>query len=358
MPLILTGIIELTGEHGTGKTTAALECGATPEKIRLYDDDIKGRSTVRQLKEMAHLEINYIDAMEMRTSCKRPYEYYEKIKAHLSTIKPCEFDVVIFDTWSEIQKACRSYADKYPEKFADPLPRRDGKVSYFSGDSTMVNGQISKIGRTLEAELINGLEQKVKAIYLINHLKDYYVNNVKVEGKQIPDDGRLLETVAAMRVWYRSNPKSAVPISLFLKRPSIKGWDAELGRISTINPFPLKIVPAQSDTSVWDAYFRYIQNPIGNRQPTTDETPTAYELSIIQGTLTPDQINIYKASAALATQQFEQENAENAIFGNQPQPITDERHIKALELKSLNTPIPLIAQQTGLTMPELAQILK
>ena len=84
----------------TGKTTAALECGAHPLRIRIYDDDIKGRSTSRELLESG-TPLNYVDAMSIRSSCKRDYEYYPKIKTHLEAIKPDEFDVIVFDGYTD-----------------------------------------------------------------------------------------------------------------------------------------------------------------------------------------------------------------------------------------------------------------
>jgi len=34
---IMKGVIHVTGEHDTGKTTFALECGAQPEQICFFD---------------------------------------------------------------------------------------------------------------------------------------------------------------------------------------------------------------------------------------------------------------------------------------------------------------------------------
>lgn len=334
----LTGIVELTGEHGTGKTTAAFECGAEPNKICIYDDDIKGRATVRQLKDQG-MEVNYVDATEMRMSCQYPHQYYTKIKQSLAQITPDQFDVVIFDTWTAVQKACREYAKTFPQEFKDE--ERPGV--YFTGNSQMVNGQISRIGRDIEAQLINSLEQKVKLVFVINHLKDHYVNNIQTT-KQIPDDSKTLSRVPSMRVWYRHNPQSPVPISLFIKRPSTKRYNAEIERIETVNIFPRKIIPLQSDTSVWDAYNRYIDNPIGTRMPTDDETPTAYELSIIEGTLTPDQKRMYEEGVHLA------------VVTASPEEQTNEERAKKLKADGMS--VVDISKQFGLSVPETLNLLK
>ena len=49
---MINGIIQVTGEPGVGKTSFALQCGAPPERILFVDDDVKGRSTVDDLKSM------------------------------------------------------------------------------------------------------------------------------------------------------------------------------------------------------------------------------------------------------------------------------------------------------------------
>ena len=56
---------------------------------------------------------------------------------------------------------------------------------------------------------------------------------------------------------------------------------------------PRKVTPLVSERSVWDAIWRYWENPVGDRPPTADETPNAFELSILDGTLTPDQRRTY-----------------------------------------------------------------
>ena len=49
--MIMKGVIHVTGEHDTGKTTFALESGAQPERICFFDDDIKGRATIEDCQE-------------------------------------------------------------------------------------------------------------------------------------------------------------------------------------------------------------------------------------------------------------------------------------------------------------------
>jgi hypothetical protein len=47
--MLVTGIIHVTGEPDVGKTTFALESGASPERTWFVDDDVKGQSTVGEL---------------------------------------------------------------------------------------------------------------------------------------------------------------------------------------------------------------------------------------------------------------------------------------------------------------------
>ena len=56
---------------------------------------------------------------------------------------------------------------------------------------------------------------------------------------------------------------------------------------------PRKVTPLVSERSVWDAIWRYWEQPVGDRPPTADETPNAFELSILDGTLTADQRRTY-----------------------------------------------------------------
>ena len=79
-----------------------------------------------------------------------------------------------------------------------------------------------------------------------------------------------------------------MPLGLFLKQMDMKKMVAGEG-IRTICVTPPKVVPQDDHRSLWDTIRWYYRNPIGDRPTTPEETPNDWELSILQGTLTPDE---------------------------------------------------------------------
>jgi len=64
-PRLLNGTMQVTGEHDAGKTTFALECGAEPGRILFIDDDLKGKSTVKEFTDMGVEFGRYVDLVTL-----------------------------------------------------------------------------------------------------------------------------------------------------------------------------------------------------------------------------------------------------------------------------------------------------
>jgi len=124
-------------------------------------------------------------------------------------------------------------------------------------------------------------------VIIVTHLKDYYANDAKVPGKQIPAASRTIARVPGFRIWLKHNPESVLPIGLVLKRIATRKI-TDRG-IRTVSVLPRKIVPRPEDESLWDTIGYYFENPVGLRELTPDEIPDEYELSILNETLTKDQ---------------------------------------------------------------------
>lgn len=277
MTQLLNGIIHITGEHDTGKTTFALECGASPDKICFFDDDVKGRATLLDLTQAGYPLGQYHDLTKMKQG-KNELQFHSDVLDIIHSIKPGQFDAIIFDTWSYFAKTCHSFVARNPQKFRqnwNPM----GKIK---------GAQQWQEAARYEAAIANYLASVSKTVILITHLKDFYQNDVKVPGKSIPDSGKTLDTIPRLRIWLRQNPDNRpVPIGLILKRIDKKVLDGNKLRTKCV--LPRKITPNDDESSLWDTIWRYWDNPVGDRALLPEEMPDEYELSILDGTLTNDQ---------------------------------------------------------------------
>lgn len=277
----LRGIIEIVGEHDTGKTIAALQTVTNTRDIVFVDDDVKGEGTVRQMKDQGMEFDMYIDLSKERAKISKAPTADELLDGVvLPTVEKIvqkHHKVIIWDTWRIVYSSCRGHVERNQNRYSG--------VVHFRGSSPIIQGLISKVARMLEAKILNELKDSCDLLIITHHLKDWYRENVVVG--LIPESSGTFSEVCNMRIWLRRNHQSKVPVMLFMKRPN-RPIQAK-GKIVFQNMVPLKITPTDKHESIWDAIAEYEAKPIQSRTPRQDETPTAEELAAISGVLSPDQ---------------------------------------------------------------------
>jgi len=314
------GIIQVTGEHDTGKTTFALECGVPAKRIVFFDDDVKGKSVVDDLgPDQFGQYHNLVAAGEGKTEL----EFYQHVLGLIDNIHQ-DTEAVIFDTWTRFAKAMHPYVVAHPGEF---------RKSYTPMGS-IKGAQQWQDARRLEAEILTKILEVAPLVILIAHLKSNYLNQIKT-GKMEPDSSPTLERVARLRLWLRQNPTGGpVPIALVLKRMDEKKL-TEDGHIRTVSILPRKLVPVDGEDSLWDTINRYRTEPVGNRPPLTEELPDEYEMAILDGTLTADQQYVMRETLRLGLVMPEDEvltETKAAELPEQIQALIDDRSLSPVQV--------------------------
>ena len=333
----IKGIIQVTGPHDVGKTTFALECGADPARILFVDDDIKGRNTIEDIISSGAEFGRYID-FAAETRGKKLFETFQYGLNLIEQIKPDQYDVVIWDTWTRMGSTFKAYVTARPGEFrADYAPI--GKIK---------GAQQWQEAQRFEAQLLGALTLKAEQVFLVTHLKDHYHNDART-GKSIPNASKTLARICSMRLWLLHNSTgSPVPVGLVLKRPSLRRFVLGKG-IRTENLLPRKLVPGADQLSLWDRVLDYIDEPAGNRTPDDIERPTALDLSILEGTLTKEQQQTLALSlAALAAQDTPEHAIEDAAA------IRD----TVIQMDGEGSSKREIREATGLKVKEIRDILR
>ena len=281
------GIIEVIGEHDTGKTIAMLQTVNNTKDITFIDDDVKGEGTVRQMIDQGMEFDEYIDLSKERAKIGKETPtadelLQEVVYPTVERIIKRKRKVIIWDTWRIVYQSARGHVERNQGKYKD--------VVTFRGTNEIIQGLISKVARAIELSQLNKLKSACDLLLISHHVKDNYVKNVVVG--RIPESSITFAEVCNMRMWLRRNERSAVPVILFLKRPNLP-QPGKTG-LRFINIVPLKVTPDEHHESIWDAINDYIKDPIGNRMARPDETPTPEEFSVISGTLSDDQKSYLK----------------------------------------------------------------
>lgn len=276
----ITGIIHVTGEPDTGKTDFALSCGYQPSEMFIVDDDIKTRASLERAAgpaDVNELFPMYFDFIKL-TEGRRELETHAIGLDLIDKAIALQPKVFIWDTWTRFAKTCHPFVVKNAEKFRE----------FWSHMGTIKGGEQWAAAFQYEAMLYQKLLKAAPLVILVTHLKDDRLNGVKT-GKQIPDAQRPLLQKATLRLFLRHNAQSAAPVGLVLKR--LEKWviTEEEGMQ------PISVLPRRLQPCTWKKIREYWENPLGDRAPTEEETPNAFELSILDGTLTQDQKDIFKA---------------------------------------------------------------
>lgn len=326
------GLVHVTGDHDTGKTLFALTCGAEPSRIAFFDSDVKGRATVNQIGAknfgLYHDLVAEGDKM-------REVEFHEHCLGLIAGLKPKQFDVIVWDTWTPLAKTCHAYVVKNPGKFRESWsPMGLIKGAEMWGESF-----------NYEGELLNRLLQLAPLVIVTTHLKAHRVQVTEqksvLTGKQIPDCSKAVVEKSNFRVWLRHNPSgSPAPVGLVLKRLA-KYTVGKSGGLEAVNVLPRRLSPC-----TWAKVIEYWNNPMGDRAAEEGETPNEFELSILDGTLTADQKDVLSAGLkGLETEEVEI-------------PEVDELTTRAKELKAGGMGLPAIARELGITVPDVAKRVK
>lgn len=291
----IQGLIHITGEPDTGKTTFALSTGYAPEEICFFDDDLKTQAIANMLAEQGRPFGAYYNLAKLSLN-KRELDFHDLVMGLIDQQPRNKFKALIFDTWTRFENTFQPVVQSNPNRFKQ----------FFSPMGSIKGAEIWKASFDYEMVVIDRLLELAPLVILITHLKDQTIGSVKT-GKQVPDCKKPVVEKSRLRLWLRHNPDGPAPIGLVLKRLG----KVEVGAgIQTVNVLPRKLNPC-----TWETIMRYWQNPIGNTQPSDKEIPNDFELSILDGVLTEDQKDILRVNRmTLETEKQETEKSANSAY--------------------------------------------
>lgn len=285
---ILSGTVEIMGEHDAGKTALALQAVRDPSKSVLVDNDEKAREQIES-PALANIKFAfYVDMVKERGAVGNLAQHYLLIKATVDKITSFSpQDVIIWDNWKPTYDAIRAHVARNKYDYGDN--------AFWRGDSTIIQGLVSKIARQIEEQFLVAMRNKARLVIVTSHLTDQYANHAKT-GVRIPESSETFARVSYLRLWLRHNPNnSPVPVALVAKRISKPHFEPGVG-ISHENVLPQKVTPLPTEKSIWESVLRYWENPISLRNPAPEETPTPDEIAMLRGLLTPTQQEAWVAA--------------------------------------------------------------
>lgn len=269
----ITGLIHVTGEPDTGKTTFALTSGFAPDEIAFFDDDLKTQAIADMLAAQGTPFGAYHNLTKMSLG-KRELDFHNLVIELIDQLPRGQFKALIFDTWTRFENTFQPVVMKNPTRFKE----------FYSPMGAIKGAEMWKASFDYEAAVIDKMMQVAPLVILITHLKDQSIGAVKT-GKEIPDCKKPVVEKSRIRLWLRHNPSGPAPTGLVLKRLS----KVQVGPTGIV---PINVLPRKVNPCTWERILGYWENPIGERQPDANEYPNDFELSILDGVLTEDQKDV------------------------------------------------------------------
>lgn len=268
----IQGLIHITGEPDTGKTTLALSTGFAPAEICFFDDDLKTQVIAGMLAEQGTPFGAYFNLTKLSLGM-REIDFHNLVLRLIEEQPKNKFKALVFDTWTRFENTFQSIVHKNPTRFRE----------FYSPMGAIKGAEEWKASFDYEATIIDKLLEIAPLVILVTHLKEKSVGSAKT-GQYIPDCKKPVIEKSRLRIWTRHNSASAAPIGLVLKRLAKVTTSAG---IQVVNVLPRKIAPC-----TWERILEYWENPVGDRTALPDEMPNDFELSILDGALTADQKDI------------------------------------------------------------------
>lgn len=310
----INGIVAVISNYGVGKTSFALECGYPPKDMAFINDDVKSTGLEK--------EFSYYVNLTEQTGKMKILDFHQHCLTIIDKLK--KHKVVIWDTWTRFQSTFPAYVKANSNEFRDP--------SQYAPKGSIKVAEQYQDAYTYEGMILSYLRTKCDLLIITFHLKQHYENGIAIPDKYRPGHDRGIEKYTDLRIWLTPNPDSQVPVGLVMKNIS-RRTVTETG-IKTQQVLPLRIPRCN-----WETIYAYWENPIGDRSPEPEERPNEFELSLIEGTLTPEDKRLYGISAELIMKQGEAEDGEQvdamkeylATIQSQPLPVKVAKVRQAIE---------------------------
>lgn len=269
----ITGIINVTGEGDTGKTTFSLTSGAEVERTAFVDNDVKGKNIVRQVEKAGRQFAYYKNLTQISAKGgignkpMREIEFHEYCMGILDDLASMEgkLDVIVWDTWTAFENTFQPYVKSRPNDFRQ----------FYSAMGQIKGAEEWNASFEYEARVLDAMTEIAPLVILTSHLKN------DVNKRQVAEAKKPLIQKAFMRVYLRHGVNTPKPTALFLKRPLKMDFTSSME--------PVNVVHRKVHEFTWSKLLEYWENPVGDEPPPPEAQLDEFELSILDGILTRDQ---------------------------------------------------------------------
>jgi hypothetical protein len=347
--------MRITGNQGTGKSFFASQADL-PQNIEYFDFEEKGKGIDTQLTFGAFHSVQ-AEASDGKVNVN-PLNIYDYTMEKIAEIEPGTRSVVVLDNVSPFETAINAEAirnvDRYCKAFN--LNKKNVLAGRYGGANAVKNYWI--------AEFVAALKAKgVRLIIVISHTSNRWVSGVPVPNKRQIKGANKWDELSILSLILVPGTKPPVP--------DAQVWKEQLGSISIADDFSDEALdrmmrgetghemnrrlPYRIPQCTFQKLRYYIANPANLDEPEPGETIVEAELAPFREKLTNQQITF--VHDAVKAEQIAEEQA-NKLVELMEKVATDPVAKKVHELNNAGQSIMEIAMSEGMSIPDVAAILK
>lgn len=340
----IRGVIHITGMPDSGKTSFATSVpGVLPDDIVFFDFDGKSSGLAKELAEAKSPFYYYENTLETMKGFK-PLEVFEEVDEKIQALmkKRSHISVVVFDNWAPtMEEALRAKGMSILSEISDITPGQAKAISQITWPAT----------KRYYAQWLQTVAEWADMVFIITHTKAYQIGQTKVPGVFEAKGQDVLIQLPVFRIWTLASQKNGgAPDGLVLKRISKRVVTSK--GLEVINVLPPKISPC-----TWSKIIEYMENPVGERKLTPEETPSPAEAVWVGGEYLPDQKEAIMAAMAIARANPEPSEEASMEVAYKDVPLTNFVKAQASQNK---TPMEIFnaAKEAGFTVEGLPTIIQ
>jgi len=329
------GVVKISGYRGRGKTSFAI--GAERPALTLFMDyEHKGSGF--------HKQLNFGRYEDMVAGCSSPAEVFDKTMNVIKSLEQDRYTHAIIDNGSPLELALTAgarrnlgnYCQEYGINYKNALAGR------FGGVKPIVNFFIAD-------KICNALFGKgVKLISVTHHIGARWASGGPIPNKKrVKGYDRWMELAILSVVIMNKGDFPPVPSAMVEKEQlSRMGFNEQSGEYEQVRCLPLRL-----SRCTYPAIKSYLASPSNLDDPAPGEALVPSEFNVFSERLDKEQIALMRLQ--LEKQRREEKDTEINLS------VVDSGKAKqAKSLKAGGKSLPAIAKELGVTVAEVARMLK
>ena len=352
LPPEFEGVMRITGYRGAGKSFLASQADL-PANVLYLDFEEKGAGIDSQLKFGAfHSMQSEASGGEVKANPVALFDYTMRL---VRDIPNGRFTTAVIDNVAPFELGIKAEALRNVDRYCDAfgLNKKNVLAGRYGGANAVMNYWIS--------EFVGVLRSKgIRLVIVISHIGNRWSQGVEIPNKHTIKGGRKWDELSILSLIMMPGSKPPVPDAIVQKEQlgsieldvdnltpdQIDAMMRGEGGHTITRRLPYRIPGCTFQKIRW-----YLANPANIEQPAPGEVLVDAEFNPFKSSLTNQQISYLRDAIKAEERAQEQTEALVASLSMSPE------QKRAREMKDSGTPLPLIAKELGLSVPEVAKLL-